>query len=133
MFPIEPYDASQYERFDNKDTYKKPEMQDLISFGIIKKVYKILIKIRDIKLVPKISKKWKFISNMLQMSDKELTSIEKAHSAEEDCCKEMFSKWTQFCSVNCTWKTILVALATIGEQSLAEDIALELDKRANSG
>ena len=84
-------------------------------------------------LVPKISKKWKFISSMLQMSDKELTSIEKAHSAQEDRCKEMFSKWTQSCSVKCTWKTILVALATIGEQTLAEDIALELDKRANSG
>ena len=84
-------------------------------------------------LVPKISKEWKFISSMLQMSDKELTSIEKAHSAQEDRCEEMFSKWTQSCSVNCTWKTILVALATIGKQTLAEDIAFNLDNRANSG
>ena len=66
---------------------------------------------------------------MLNLSEKELVTIECTTDTNQDCCTEMFRKWIELKSAPLTWKTILVTLSIVGDQALAKEIASKITQR----
>ena len=127
LFPIGEY-TSKFEKIDVTRKNVKPKLPKLKSYGIMK-VHKILINIQiTYNWFPKVSEKWEFIGNILQVTDKEIDSIRSEHHSHASCCEEMLRKWLQSSFTFHTWKAILVALSVAGENELAENIASELDQ-----
>lgn len=112
--------ASKYEQFDKK--YGMPDIPVLMSFGVIEKVHKPYICAQFSKVLDK----WEAVGHMLGVPNSDLAIIKRDYPACEICCEEMFRKWIQFSSTSCNWKTILVALAIVGEEALAEEIVPKL-------
>ena len=70
--------------------------------------------------------KWEAVGHMLGVPNSDLAIIKRDYPACESRCEEMFKKWLQSCSTSCKWKTILAALALVGEDALAEEIVPKL-------
>ena len=116
--------ASKYEQFNK--TYGMPDIQVLISFGVIEKVYIYIHKFYTCAQFSKVLDKWEAIGHMLGVPNSDLDIIKRDHRAYESCCEEMFRKWLQSHRTPCNWKAILAALAIVGEQALAEEIVPKL-------
>ena len=112
--------ASKYEQFDKK--YGMPDIQVIMSFGIIEKVHKSY----TCAQFSKVLHKWEAVGHMLGVPNSDLAIIKRDYLACESRCEQMFIKWLQSSSTSCNWKTILVALAIIGEDALAEEIVSRL-------
>lgn len=95
-----------------------------MSFGVIEKV--CIHKSYICAQFSKVLYKWEVIGHMLGVPNSDLAIIKRDHRAYERCCEEMFRKWLQSHCTPCSWKTILAALAIVGEEALAEEIVPKL-------